>query len=120
MNFVVLTGNATANAEAKKGQESGKPYTDFGLAVSHHRRDTSFINVRTFGKLAEWAAEHVTKGRCYSVVGRLEGRSGRAGVIANSIDFQDFPRQEEVEPKETEAKKAAREKAEKLRPKKKK
>lgn len=87
----MITGNATNNTKAKKANESGNLYAEFGLAVGHHRRETSFINVVAFAKLAEWAEKHVTKGRQYAVVGRMEGRSGRAKVIADRIDFQDYP-----------------------------
>jgi len=114
LNVAVVTGNATNNAKAKKAKESDTQYAEFGLAVNHHRRETSFINIVAFGKQAEWAEKYVTKGRYYSVVGRLEGKGGRAKIIADSIDFQDFPRDEKPT-----GKKAAREKAEELRAKKK-
>lgn len=113
VNLAIITGNATHHAEAKKGKESGEVYTDFGLAVHHNRRETAFINVRVFGKLADWAAKHVTKGRRYSVAGRLDGRSGRAGIIANEIEFQDFPRDDEAE--ETSGQEKLRKRADKLR-----
>ena len=115
MNVVVITGNATNNVEAKKGKDSGNLYANFVLANHHHRREVSFIDVVAFDAQAEWAEKYVTKGREYSVVGRLDGKGGRMKVIANKIDFQDFPRD-----KGPVGKKALRKKAEGLRPKKKK
>ena len=104
-----------ADAKLKRGEKTGNPYADFRLASDHPRRQTSFNRLRVLNKrLAEWAAEYVTKGRWYFIEGYHDGDR----IIAQEIQFLDYPRDERKKPK-TKGKKALRKKAEELRPKKK-
>ena len=48
-----LIGNATRDADAKLGRESGKSYGDFHLAVRVRKERTTYFPVRCFGKLMD-------------------------------------------------------------------
>ena len=66
-----------------KFTSSGKPVTQFSLAVDHNRKhdsgeweqDTEWVRVVAWGDLAERTAEHLRKGRLAYVEGRMKTRS---------------------------------------------
>lgn len=106
---IILVGNATADAEAKKAKDTDRQYATFRLGV----KDTYFPVV-VFGKSHESVAKYVKKGRRLLVDGRIEvNQNGRASVVADRVVFQDASIEEPA------GKTAARKKAEELRSKKK-
>jgi single-strand DNA-binding protein len=100
MNSVQLIGRLTRDPEADK-TAGGTPVTTFRLAIDRlGRKGTDFVTVKTWDRVAEATAEHLTRGRRVAVQGRLAheewvGSDGRRAerltVVANRVDFLDAP-----------------------------
>lgn len=103
LNRVILIGRLTRDPEVKYTQ-SGKAVTTFDLAVDRNivnaqgQRETDFIPVVTWGKLAESCGNYLNKGRLVAVDGRLQirsyetqdGQKRRATeVVAEGVRFLD-------------------------------
>jgi single-strand DNA-binding protein len=105
MNKVFLIGNLTQDPELRS-LTSGTPLAEFGLAVNHtykdksgeRRDDTVFIQIVSWGRLAEFAGDWLKKGRKVLVEGRLKfdswetkegSRRSRIKVTADRIQFAD-------------------------------
>lgn len=77
MNQVVLVGRTTKDAELRYIPGSGTPVANFTIAIDRDfikkdgTKDTDFIPVEVMGKIAEFVASYVTKGRLVSVQGNL-------------------------------------------------
>ena len=107
MNQVILIGNLTRDPEMKYTQ-AGLAITRFTLALNRPKKDgqdqgADFINIVTFGKLAENCANYLAKGRKAAVAGRLqtgsyEDKDGKrvytTDVIANSVEFLEWEKKE--------------------------
>jgi single-strand DNA-binding protein len=82
LNKVMLTGRLTRDPETKY-LSSGTAVTNLGIAVNRRfldknnewRDETTFLDVETWGKLAERCAETLKKGRPVYVEGRLKSDS---------------------------------------------
>jgi single-strand DNA-binding protein len=105
MNKVFLVGNLTQDPEIRS-LTSGTQLTEFGLAVNRRYKDrngewqkeTVFIQVECWGRLAEICGDWLKKGRRVFVEGRLkldswEAKDGtkksRIKVTAESVQFID-------------------------------
>lgn len=103
LNKVILIGRLTRDPEVRYTQ-SGKAVTTFDLAVDRSvanaqgQRETDFIPVVTWGKLAETCGNYLNKGRLVAVDGRLQIRSYEtqdgqkrrvAEVVAEGVRFLD-------------------------------
>lgn len=103
LNRVILIGRLTAEPELRYTQ-SGTAVASFTLAVDRPRtnaagvRETDFIRVVAWQKLAELCGQFLTKGRLAAVDGRLqigsydnrEGQKVRvAEVVADVVRFLD-------------------------------
>ena len=100
MNTVNLIGRLTADPQLRN-TNGGTPVCTLRLAVPRPPRDGSnqeatFVDVTTFARQAEAAAEHLAKGRQVAVTGRLDCRewTGEDGsprskheVVAAQVDF---------------------------------
>lgn len=101
MNKVILMGRLTKDLEVRYTQ-TGKVVTQFALAVDRPFKDadgnkeTDFIPVVLWGKIAELVGNSCQKGHRLLVDGRLQIRSYDAKdgtkrwvteVIANSVEF---------------------------------
>jgi single-strand DNA-binding protein len=110
MNQVILIGNLTRDPEMKYTQ-AGLAITRFTLALNRPKKDgqdqgADFINIVTFGKLAENCANYLAKGRKTAVNGRLntgsyDDKDGKkiytVDVVANSVEFLEWgDKQQEV------------------------
>jgi single-strand DNA-binding protein len=110
MNQVILIGNLVRDPEMKYTQ-SGLAITRFTLALNRPKKDgqdqgADFINIVTFGKLAENCANYLAKGRKTAVNGRLntgsyEDKDGKrvftTDVVSNSVEFLEWgDKQQEV------------------------
>lgn len=106
LNKVILIGRLTRDVELRN-TGSGTPVAGFSLAVDRQFRnkqgekETDFINIVAWQKLAETCANHLTKGRLVAVDGRLQIRSYEdqqgnkrtvAEVVANDVRFLDKPK----------------------------
>ena len=101
MNAVILIGRLTEDPELRY-TPSGTPVTSMTLAVDRQRtnqagqRETDFIKIVTWQKLAENCAQYLRKGKMAAVEGRLqirryENKQGQkvhvAEVIAHNVQF---------------------------------
>lgn len=105
LNRIVLIGRLTADPQLRYTQ-SGTAVATFRLAVDRNRpnqqgeRETDFIDIVTWQKLAETCANNLNKGRLVAVDGRLqvreyeyEGQRRRAAeVVAENVRFLDWPK----------------------------
>lgn len=104
LNRIVLIGRLVADP-ALRYTSSGTAVTNFRLAVDRPfanqqgERDTDFIDVVAWRKLAEVVANNLGKGRLVGVDGRLqirqyehEGQRRQAAeVVADTVQFLDWP-----------------------------
>jgi len=103
LNRIILIGRLTRDPELRY-VPSGQPVASFTLAVDRPftnqagERETDFIDVVAWRKLADQVAQHLTKGRLVAVEGRLQIRSYEtqegqkrkvAEVVADSVRFLD-------------------------------
>lgn len=102
LNVIVLIGRLTKDPELRYTQ-TGKAVATLRLAVdrgfsSQGEKETDFIDVIAWERLAETVANYLQKGRLVGVQGRLqirhyetqEGqRREKAEVVANQIRFLD-------------------------------
>lgn len=100
MNNVQLIGNLVRDPELRY-TPTGTAIGKFTLALNRPKKDgqdqqADFINITTFGKLAENCANYLAKGRKAAVEGRLNSGSytNKDGVkvytvdvIANNVEF---------------------------------
>lgn len=98
MNSVQLIGRLTHEPDPGH-TPSGTPVTTFRLAIDRSGRDgADFVTVKTWERLAEASAEHLTRGRRVAVQGRLAheewvGSHGRrAGAAGRSRQPRRLPR----------------------------
>ncbi len=81
VNKVFLIGRTTRDIEVKHSPNKGTPFASFNLAVDRNflskegDRETDFIPVTVWGKLAGVCAEHLKKGSLVAVEGRIQVRS---------------------------------------------
>lgn len=108
MNHIVIIGRLTRDPELRY-TPNGVAVANFTVAVDRPfnnvkgERETDFIPVVVWQKLAENCANHLRKGRLVAVEGRLQIRSydtqdGQkrrvAEVIANNVQFLDRSRED--------------------------
>ncbi|AGB41389.1 single stranded DNA-binding protein [Halobacteroides halobius DSM 5150] len=107
LNQVGLVGRLARDPEMKE-LSSGTKMTNLVLAVDRDyknkagERETDFINVVTWRKLAKHCADFLTKGRLVSIEGKIEvsnwedketgERRYKTGVVANKVKFLDSPK----------------------------
>lgn len=105
LNRIILIGRLVADPQLR--------YTQSGIAVGNFRiavdrpftnqqgeRETDFIDIVTWRRLAETCANNLGKGRLIGVEGRLqireyeyEGQRRRAAeVVADNVQFLDWPK----------------------------
>ena len=104
MNKIILIGNMVADPETRTTQAGGTQCT-FRIAVQRRfpdkqtgKRESDFFTVLCWGKLAEFVAKYMTKGRKAAVEGSVQMRSYEASdgskryvteVIADNVEFCD-------------------------------
>lgn len=82
MNNVSLTGRLTREPELRYGgQDNSTAITRFTLAVDDGK-DTDFINIKCFGRTAEWAQKWLSKGSRQRLRARLKQAATRASARA--------------------------------------
>ena len=84
-----ITGRLTAEPELRY-TNTGTPIATMTIAADNRRDDdgTTFLKTTAFGKLAETAAEHLTKGQQVTASGRLEGRQWITDDRQNQTTFE--------------------------------
>ncbi len=106
LNKIILIGRLTRDPELRY-TGSGVPVANFSLAVDRPyknqqgERDTDFIRIVTWRKLAEVCANNIGKGRLVAIEGSLQVRSydDKEGirrqiseVKADTVRFLDWPK----------------------------
>lgn len=106
LNQVVLIGRLTQDPELRYTPGNGVAVAKFTVAVDRPfanqqgERDTDFIPVVTWRKLAENCANYLSKGRLVAVSGRLQIRSyddnqgirrKASEIVANDVRFLEPP-----------------------------
>lgn len=106
LNRVILIGRLTRDPELRY-TASGVPVAHFSLAVDRPftnqqgERETDFIDIVVWRKLAEVCTNNLGKGRLVAVEGRLQIRSYEtqdgqkrrvAEVVADNVRFLDWPK----------------------------
>ena len=104
MNKVILLGRLTKAPEIRYSQTTNTKIALFTLAVNRRfakqgeERETDFINIVAYSKLADFSEKYLSQGTQVNVVGRLQNRSyeDKSGntkyvteVIAEEIYFAD-------------------------------
>ncbi|NLU10425.1 MAG: single-stranded DNA-binding protein [Tepidanaerobacter acetatoxydans] len=104
LNRIILIGRLTRDPELRFTPANGVPVAQFTIAVDRPfvnqkgERETDFIRIVAWRKLAEICANNLTKGRLVAVDGRLQIRSydGQDGqrryiteVVADTVQFLD-------------------------------
>ncbi len=104
MNKVILLGRLTKSPEIRYSQSTNTKIALFTLAVNRRfakqgeERETDFINIVAYSKLADFSEKYLSQGIQVNVVGRLQNRSyeDKSGntkyvteVIAEEIYFAD-------------------------------
>lgn len=112
MNKVILLGRLTKNPEIKYSQKGNMMVANFTLAVNRkyvkqvEERQTDFINIVAFSKLAEFVNQYLNIGLQICVSGRIqtsewEDKNGQKRytpeVIAEEIDFADSLKKQEAD-----------------------
>lgn len=108
LNRIILIGRLVRDPELRY-TPNGVATTSFSLAVDRPflnqkgERETDFIDIVTWRKLAETVASHLGKGRLVAVEGRLQLRSYETAegqrrrvseVVAENVRFLDWPDKE--------------------------
>ena len=97
MNKILLTGNLTKDIELKVA-EGGTNIVSCSIAVKgYNKDDVDFINLKAFGKTAEFMSNYLKKGSKIGVEGRLSVRSYEKNnekrtfteVIVDRVEFLD-------------------------------
>ena len=99
MNHVSLIGNLTRDPELRT-TPAGTSVSDLRLAINRPKKNgedqgADYVDVTTFGPVADSCARYLTKGRQIAVDGRLRhsewdsdnGKRQRLEVVASQIDF---------------------------------
>ena len=105
MNQVVLSGNLGKDPEGKTGNADKKAYTTFSIAVNDpfDKDKPTWVNIKTFGKTAEFAKEYLKKGTSIIVSGRLsiekslKGEGYYTSVMADRVEFAGNNRKTDVD-----------------------
>lgn len=77
MNEIILIGRLTKDPELRYLPNTGTPVATFTLAVDRNYKDkegnvqTDFIPVEVMGKVADFVANYITKGRLVAVNGSI-------------------------------------------------
>jgi len=118
LNKVILIGRLTKDPELRYTPGSGVAVATFTLAVSRPflnqkgERDTDFIPIVAWRRLAEQCASNLKKGRLIGVSGRLQVRSFETQngtkrwvteVVAEEIQFLDKPKIQDSQERDQEA-----------------
>lgn len=112
MNKIILLGRLTKNPEIKYSQTNNIKVGYFTIAVNRkyvkqgEDRQTDFINIVTYSKLAEFTEKYLKQGLQICICGRLqirnwEDKNGQkhyiSEVIAEDIDFADSLKKQQAD-----------------------
>lgn len=112
INRIVVTGNLVKDPDTT-ALTSGTLKCSFRLAVNGRNEHVDYFNVVLFGVLAEHCGKYLKKGNKIGLSGRLSTRDfqGKDGqkktvyeIIADDVEFLNFPRTEEKDEKPQEFK----------------
>lgn len=112
MNKVHLIGNLTKDPELKY-TKSNTPVATYTIAINieyGEKKETDYINVKTWGKRGEFIKKYFKKGQAIALTGRLKNNNYEDSngikhygieVITENIEFVGHKKEEVIiEPKE--------------------
>ena len=112
MNKTILLGRLTKDPEIRYSQTNNTKFANFTLAVNRkyvkqgEERQTDFINIVTYSKLAEFVEKYLKKGIQICICGRLQTRNWEDNngqkhytteVIDEEIDFADSIKKQQTD-----------------------
>lgn len=112
MNKVILLGRLTKAPEIRFSQKNNIKVANFTLAVNRkyvaqgEERQTDFMNIVAYSKLAEFVEKYLSQGIQICVCGRMQIRNYDdkngikryvAEIIAEEIDFADSIKKEKID-----------------------
>ena len=112
MNKTILLGRLTKDPEIRYSQTNNTKYSNFTLYINRkyvkqgEERQTDFINIVTYSKLAEFVEKYLKKGIQICICGRLQTRNWEDNngqkhytteVIAEEIDFADSIKKQQTD-----------------------
>ena len=112
MNKTILLGRLTKDPEIRYSQTNNTKFANFTLAVNRkyvkqgEERQTDFINIVTYSKLAEFVEKYLKKVIQICICGRLQTRNWEDNngqkhytteVIAEEIDFADSIKKQQTD-----------------------
>ena len=112
MNKTILLVRLTKDPEIRYSQTNNTKFANFTLAVNRkyvkqgEERQTDFINIVTYSKLAEFVEKYLKKGIQICICGRLQTRNWEDNngqkhytteVIAEEIDFADSIKKQQTD-----------------------
>lgn len=112
MNKTIVLGRLTKDPEIRYSQTNNTKFANFTLAVNRkyvkqgEERQTDFINIVTYSKLAEFVEKYLKKGIQICICGRLQTRNWEDNngqkhytteVIAEEIDFADSIKKQQTD-----------------------
>ncbi len=94
MNYqkIILSGNATGNAQVRKSRQGDVTFATFSLAVADGKDRTTFFPIVVFGRSVEKLASLITKGRQILLDGRIQVAKDRFDVIADRLELGVLPK----------------------------
>jgi len=114
LNRVILIGRLTKEVELRY-TPAGKGVSNFTLAVDRDfknaqgEKETDFINIVVWGKLAEVCANYLSKGKMAAVEGRMQNsnyekdgvKHYKTEIVADNVQFLSPYDKREEEPAES-------------------
>ena len=112
MNKTILLGRLTKDPEIRYSQTNNTKFANFTLAVNRkyvktgEERQSDFINIVTYSKLAEFAEKYLKQGLQICICGRIQTRTWEDSngqkhyateVIAEEIDFADSIKKQQAD-----------------------
>lgn len=111
INFVMVTGNLTRDAELRNTNTNGTPVLNFSIAVNDRRRNNTtgewedypnYFDCSLFGTRAEKIAQYLTKGRRVAIEGKLRWsqwekngeKRNSVSILVDEIEFMNRPQGE--------------------------
>ncbi|MFW5976494.1 MAG: single-stranded DNA-binding protein [Bacillota bacterium] len=104
LNKVILIGRLVKDPELRYS-ENGNPFSYFRLAVDRNytnkegKKETDFVDIITWNRLAETCTNYLRKGKLTAVEGRIQIRKSKRGdktyinpeIVANNVRFIEWP-----------------------------
>jgi single-strand DNA-binding protein len=129
LNSILVEGNLTKDPSFTENSK-GTSICSFSIATNRYykqeeeyQNEVSYLDIETWGRLAEACRDHLAKGRGVRVVGRVkqdrwmdqEGKNrSKIKIVAEHVEFKPFKKNDESKEATDEAKEEIREPKEEM------